>query len=118
MKKKLIFNLRKLLDKNNLDGYLIPKNDAYFSEFSLPNRLKTISNFTGSAGYAIILKKKNFLFVDGRYTIQAEIECGNTFKILEIPRYSPRNIITKNKKKLTIGFDPQLITKLNIKKKF
>tara|TARA_B100000902_G_scaffold269905_1_gene255790 strand:+ start:138 stop:1856 length:1719 start_codon:yes stop_codon:yes gene_type:complete len=118
MKKKLIFNLRKLLDKNNLDGYLIPKNDAYFSEFSLPNRLKTISNFTGSAGYAIILKKKNFLFVDGRYTIQAEIECGNTFKILEIPRYSPRNIITKNKKKLTIGFDPQLITKLNIKKNF
>ncbi len=118
MKKNLILSLRKLLDKNNLDGYLIPKNDAYFSEFATPNRLKIISNFTGSAGYAILLKKKNFLFVDGRYTIQAEIESGKIFKILEIPKYSPKNIVTKNKEKLIIGFDPQLHTKLYIKKNF
>ena len=65
--------LRKLFDKYNIDGYIIPKNDEYFNEYVVPSkdRLKFISNFSGSAGFAIILKNKNFLFVDGRYTIQA-----------------------------------------------
>ena len=55
-----ISKLRKLICFHNLDGYIVPKNDAYFSEFSSPDRLKSISNFSGSAGYAIILKKKEF----------------------------------------------------------
>ena len=29
---------------------LIPKNDDYFTEYSKINRLKIISNFSGSAG--------------------------------------------------------------------
>ena len=67
--------LKKLKDqfiKYNLDGYVIPKNDEFFSEYSNKDRLKKISNFTGSAGYAVILKSKNYLFVDGRYTLQAK----------------------------------------------
>ena len=36
------------------------------------DRLKFISNFSGSAGFAVILKNKNYIFVDGRYTIQAK----------------------------------------------
>ena len=102
MIKKRIIQLRKLMDLNNLDGYLIPKNDAYFSEFSKPDRLKTISNFSGSAGYAVILKKENFLFVDGRYTLQAKLQSESYFKIIEIPKYSLVNIpiiqIKKNTK--------------------
>ena len=39
---------------------------TYFNEYSSPDRLKFISNFDGSAGLAIILKNKNYLFVDGR----------------------------------------------------
>ena len=54
--------LKKLIVKNNVDGYIVPKNDEFFSEYSFPNRLKLISNFTGSAGVAIILEKKNYLF--------------------------------------------------------
>ena len=73
--KKKNFKIKKLISNYNLDGYIIPKNDAYFSEFASPDRLKIISNFSGSAGFAIILKKENFLFVDGRYTIQAQIQC-------------------------------------------
>ena len=44
---------------------------------------------------AIILKDKNFLFVDGRYTEQASIESGRNFKILEIPETRPFNILKK-----------------------
>mgnify|MGYP003948291299 CR=1 FL=1 len=115
---KILSKIKNFLNIYNLDGYIVPKNDAYFSEFSSPDRLKTISNFSGSAGYAIILKKKNYLFVDGRYTIQANIESGNKFKVVEIPKYSPKKILIKKDKKLTLGFDPQLFTNFSIKKSF
>ena len=118
MTNKTLSKLKEYLNIYKIDGYIVPKNDAYFSEYSSPDRLKIISNFTGSAGYAIILKKKNYLFVDGRYTIQAKIESGNKFKIIEIPKSSPKNLTPKNKKKLTLGFDPQLFTNLIIKKNF
>ena len=48
-------------NRYNIDGYIIPKNDEFFSEYATNDRLKTISNFSGSAGYSIILKKKNYL---------------------------------------------------------
>ncbi len=107
---KKIKKLRKLISKHNLGGYIIPKNDAYFAEYSFPNRLKTISNFSGSAGFAIILSNESYLFVDGRYTLQAKIESGKYFKIIEIPKLWPKDIFKKYKRKLSIGFDPQLFT--------
>ena len=79
--KKNIQILRKKFEKHEIDGYVIPKNDEYFTEYSKINRLHIISNFSGSAGLAIILKKKNYLFTDGRYTIQSQTESGRNFKI-------------------------------------
>ena len=55
---KRINILRKKFKKFNIDGYVIPKNDEFFSEYAVKDRLKIISNFNGSAGLAIILKKK------------------------------------------------------------
>ena len=55
---KKIQILRSKFKKYNIDGYIVPKNDDYFTEYSKINRLKIISNFSGSAGLAIILKKK------------------------------------------------------------
>ena len=60
--------LREKFKYYGIDGYIVPKNDDYFTEYSKINRLKIISNFSGSAGLAVILKKKNYLFTDGRYT--------------------------------------------------
>ena len=53
-----IKDLRKKFKRLNIDGYIVPKNDEYFSEYAKNDRLKNISNFSGSAGIAIILKKK------------------------------------------------------------
>ena len=113
-----ISKIRKLIKTNNLDGYIIPKNDAYFSEYSSPDRLKILTGFSGSAGFAVILNKTNYLFVDGRYTIQAQIQSGKYFKIVEVPKFSTKFILKKTKKILSIGFDPQLFTNLGLKKKF
>jgi len=101
--------LKKNLKIYKLDGYLVPKNDEYFNEYvsQSRDRLKFISNFSGSAGFAIILKNKNYLFVDGRYTIQARTQSGKNFKIITMPHKFPRDILKTNKK-IKIGFDPKL----------
>jgi len=104
-----IKKLRKFFRSFMIDGYLVPKNDEYFNEYvsQSSDRLKFISNFSGSAGFAIILKNKNYLFVDGRYTIQGQIQSGKNFKIITIPQKFPKDVL-KTKKKLKIGFDPKL----------
>jgi len=118
MIKYRLAKLKELIKINDLDGYIIPKNDAYFSEYSSPDRLKILTNFSGSAGFAIILKKDNYLFVDGRYTIQAQIQSGKYFKVIEVPKFSTKHILKKTKKRLLLGFDPQLFTTLSLEKKF
>ena len=48
----MIKNRLRLLKNNfkkfNIDGYVVPKNDEFFSEYSNKDRLKIISNFSGS----------------------------------------------------------------------
>ena len=104
---KRIKLLRSKFIHHKIDGYVIPKNDQFFSEYAAEDRLKIISNFTGSAGLAIVLKKKSYLFVDGRYTIQAQQQSGKKFKIIEIHKFLPFKII----KNLKLGFDPSLFTR-------
>ena len=50
--------LKQKFNNLGIDGYIIPKNDEFFSEYSKQDRLKIISNFSGSAGYAVVLKKE------------------------------------------------------------
>ena len=104
-----------LIQSNNLDGYILPKNDNYFTEYTKKNKLKSITNFSGSAGFAVFLKKKKFLFVDGRYTIQAEKESGRKYKIYEIPYVWPKDVL---KKRMKIGFNPNLFTRETLNKYF
>ena len=106
--------LRDKLKKYNIDGYIVPKNDDYFTEYSKINRLKIISNFTGSAGIAVILKNKNYLFIDGRYTIQSQIESGKNFKITAYEKIINCNLF----KNLSLGIDPKLFTYEQIKRNF
>ncbi len=112
-----INQLRNILNQKNCDGYLIPKNDEYFGEYVPKNkdRLKFISGFTGSAGLALILKNKSYLFVDGRYTLQAKAEINKNFEICEIPKNKPHYILKNLNKKITLGFDPKLFTSSTLK---
>ena len=106
-----IEKLRKIFNREKIDGYIIPKNDEFFGEY-IPDhndRLNFISGFSGSFGFALILKGKNYLFVDGRYTLQANNQSGNEFKIFTIPDKMPSDVLKG--KKLSIGFDPKLFTK-------
>ena len=112
-----INQLRNILNKQNCNAYLIPKNDEYFGEYVPKNkdRLKFISGFTGSTGLALILKNKSYLFVDGRYTLQAKKEIYKDFKICEIPKIKPHYILKNLNKEITLGFDPKLFTSNTLK---
>jgi len=110
-----IKRLKNLFKREKIDGYVVPKNDDFFGEY-VPDhndRLNYISNFSGSYGIALILKNESYLFVDGRYTLQANKQSGNFFKVITFPQKMPSDIL-KNKK-LTIGLDPKLFTKRTLK---
>ena len=114
MIRKNISNLKNTFKKLKIDAYIIPKNDEFFSEYSKNDKLKKISNFSGSAGYAVISKKRNYLFVDGRYTIQAKLESGKIFQIIDLNRIINCDLF----KNQIIGFNPKLFTSNQIKKFF
>ena len=113
-----IIKLRELIQKFKLDGYIVPKNNNFFGEYvtAPEDNLKYISNFTGSAGFAVILKNKNYLFIDGRYTIQAKIQSGKDYKICTIPQKYPFTIFKS--KNIKLGFDPKLHTEGSLKRLF
>ena len=112
-----IKNLKKIINLSNLDGYIIPKNDEFFGEYIDKDKddLKFISNFSGSYGFAIITKKQNYLMVDGRYTLQAKLECKN-FKILDFQKKTLFSIFKK--KRLKIGYFSKLFTEITLKRIF
>tara|TARA_Y100000590_G_scaffold69989_1_gene76339 strand:+ start:393 stop:2093 length:1701 start_codon:yes stop_codon:yes gene_type:complete len=114
---KTLFELKKLIKNKNLDAYIVPKNDEFFGEYAFRNRLKAVSNFSGSAGFAIITLKLNYLFIDGRYLIQSKMESGKKYKIIEIPYTYPKNILNSNRIN-KIGYDPKLFTVSTLRRYF
>ena len=96
--------IKKIFKLEKIDGYIIPKNDEFFGEYipDYNDRLKFISNFSGSYGFALILKNKNYLFVDGRYTLQANNQSGKYFKIITIPNKMPSDILKKKNYQLVL----------------
>ena len=77
MENKRILALQKALKSNHLDLYYLNSFDYHLSEY-VPEYFKTIayfSGFTGSVSTLIVDTKKAYLFVDGRYHLQAEKQC-------------------------------------------
>lgn len=123
-KAEILAKIREKMDYYNLDGYLIPSNDEFQSEYSplYAKRIEFLSGFTGSYGFLVILSKQAILFTDSRYITQAEKQLDESlFSIHNIsdfgnfdwPLYSDKDIIDK---KLTFGLDPNLFTKNQILK--
>jgi len=112
--------LRKLFKVYRLDGYIVPKNDEFFGGHvdQRIDRLNYISLFSGSAGDGLVLRKRAYLFIDGRYTLQAKREANKNFKVLEIHKIKPSKILAKINQKLKIGFDPKLCNETNLLNNF
>jgi Xaa-Pro aminopeptidase len=66
-------DLRAEMAKRGVDGFYVPRADEFHGEYvpARADRLAWITEFTGSAGAAVVLKDKAGFFTDGRYTLQA-----------------------------------------------
>jgi Xaa-Pro aminopeptidase len=106
--------LRAELAQRGLDGVVVPRADRQQNEY-LPaseERLAWLTGFTGSAGLAIVLSEHAVLFVDGRYTVQAEAQVDKSlFAIEHLTDTPPAQWLEQNAVAgARIGYDPWLHT--------
>lgn len=98
----------------DVQGFIVPRTDEYQGEYvpECAERLKWLTGFTGSAGFAVILIDKAVVMSDGRYTIQLAsqvdptlYEIGNSQEIKMtdwIKKHAPKGSV--------LGYDPRLHT--------
>jgi len=69
--------LRAEMKNTGLTALIVPRFDAHQGEYVAPHdeRLGFVTGFTGSAGVAVVTLDRVRLFVDGRYTVQAQNQC-------------------------------------------
>ena len=106
--------LRAAMRKRGLDAYFVPRADEHQGEYvpAASERLRWLTGFSGSAGYAVIGLERAALFVDGRYVVQARTEVDTQiFEILQVPGKGLKDWATDALKPGSIiGFDPWLVT--------
>ena len=116
--------MRKLMRERGYDAYIIPHGDQHDSEYIAENdeRIKFISNFSGSYGIGLVTQDKALMWTDSRYFIQIEKELYPGWQMQKmqsiygdedsLPNYILNNINNKS----NIGMDFSLFTKANAMK--
>ena len=69
-------NIRKFITANNLDCVLVNSTNEFLEEYTplSENARFALTKFSGSTGDAVVTADNVYLFVDGRYHIQADME--------------------------------------------
>ena len=77
--------LRAKMAEAGVDAFVVPSNDPHLSEYVHPSyeRRAFISDFTGSAGTAVITADEALLWTDGRYFLQAGQELGSEWTLMK-----------------------------------
>ncbi|MDC0498403.1 aminopeptidase P family protein [Alphaproteobacteria bacterium] len=110
MKNLKIVKIQQLLKDKAIDALIINRTDEFLNEYIPPDaeRLSWATNFSGSAGRAIINQNTSSLFVDGRYTFQAKEQIDiDMISLLHWNDFSEE--LKKNlKKNKCVALDPML----------
>jgi len=106
-----LLNLQLKMKDNKIDILIINRSDEFLNEYISPyaERLQFVTNFSGSAGKAIILQNEAYLYVDGRYTFQAKEQINENeikSKHLNLFWEDLKNLIIN--KNFKIAVDPKL----------
>ncbi|HET9715439.1 MAG TPA: aminopeptidase P family protein [Pseudolabrys sp.] len=115
-----VASLRNELKKLGLQGFVVPRADRHQNEYLPPceERLAWLTGFTGSAGLAVVLTDKAALFVDGRYTLQANSEVDAAiFSIEHLVDRPPEQWLERELRSgAKLGYDPWLHTTEQVEK--
>ena len=106
--------LRAQMEALDLAAVIIPRADAHQGEYvaEADARLRWVTGFSGSAGFAIVTRDRAAVFVDGRYRVQVRAETDPAhFIALDWPATKPaawlREMLPEGGR---VGFDPWLHT--------
>lgn len=105
----------KVLSSKRISSYYLPLSNEHLFEFTKfkNNYLYELSGFTGDTGSIFLYNNVAYLFVDGRFTIQAKKEINDKrIKIVEINNSNDKIdfIISKLKKNKSILVNPKLLS--------
>ena len=110
--------LRQQMQTKGLQAYIVPYADEHQSEYldNYAKRLAWLTNFTGSAGTAIVLPDRAAVFVDGRYTLQAAKQVDQKqFEIVYVAEETPWQWLTKHiQSNDKVGIDAWLHTEAEV----
>ncbi|MGI9417489.1 MAG: aminopeptidase P family protein [Geminicoccaceae bacterium] len=103
-----------------LDGFIVPLTDEHRNEY-IPDarqRLAWLTGFTGSAGTLVVLGDRAVVFVDGRYTVQAEQQLDpDLFERAHLIEMPPAKWLGENLSKgQRFGFDANLHVKAEVER--
>lgn len=111
MNSSRIQKLIEAVKSSDLDAYYLNSSDDHLSEY-VASYFRTIayfSGFTGSVSSLIVDKEKAYIFVDGRYHIQAENECKpNGIEVIKLGNagaLEPEDFLEKYYKGKQVGLD-------------
>ena len=111
MIKNRINLLRQQMIQKGIDIYFLNTSDYHLSEY-VPEYFRTIayfSGFTGSTASFLLTRDDAYIFVDGRYHVQADKQClENDIKVIKLGNkdaLDPVKFIKKNYPKATVGLD-------------
>lgn len=78
--------MNNLLKKLGIDYLLVNCTNKYLVEYPTlsENARYTLTGFSGSTGDALITKDNIYLFVDGRYHVQADLEAKNNITVVKL----------------------------------
>ena len=110
-----LYIMRTLMKERGYDAYIIPHGDQHNNEYIAESdeRIKFISNFSGSNGLGLVTNDVALMWTDGRYYIQIEKELYPGWKMKKMSRddESLSLYILKNvPKNSTIGMDFSLFS--------
>lgn len=107
-------DLRGVLARRGLDGFVVPRSDEHQGEFipARAERLAWLTGFNGSAGVAVVLADRAAVFVDGRYTLQVRDQVdGRTYEYRHLMDEPATDWIADELRTgARLGFDPWLHT--------
>ena len=111
MIKNRINILRQEMISKDIDLYFFNTSDYHLSEY-VPEYFRTIayfSGFTGSLASFIVTKDNAYIFVDGRYHLQADKQClENGIEVVKLgskDALDPVDFISRNFPKAKLGLD-------------
>jgi Xaa-Pro aminopeptidase len=112
--------LRAELSARRLDGLILPLTDEHRNEYppACAQRLAWLTGFTGSAGVLVVLAERAAVFVDGRYTVQAEVQLDpQLFERHHLVEEPPAKWLGEQLSAgLRIGYDPALHVKAEVER--